>query len=95
VLKITKDQFYKTIQVPADQYIIDMHYSLPKNNPVMEKYLPFVDYLPQRCGGKTLVTIVDGIWAAAVGKFCRKMAMAPFTTTIIQIQYLFTRQSSY
>lgn len=65
---------------PADQYIIDMHYSLPKNDPGYGKYRHLVDYLGHKdVGGKTLVTIVDGIWAGRSWEgFVEKWTMAPF-----------------
>jgi len=57
-----------------------MHYSLPKNNPGYGKYRHLVDYLGHKdVGGKTLVTIVDGIWAGRSWEgFVEKWTMAPF-----------------
>ncbi|MBN1924987.1 MAG: DUF362 domain-containing protein [Prolixibacteraceae bacterium] len=65
---------------PADQYAINMHYSLPANNPGYGKYRHIVDYLSHKdVGGKTLITIIDGIWAGRSWEgYIDKWNMAPF-----------------
>jgi hypothetical protein len=64
----------------SNQYIIDMHYALPGENPGYGEYRHLVDYLGHKdVGGKTLVTIIDGIWAGHSWQgFVRKWNMAPF-----------------
>ncbi|HNW49882.1 MAG TPA: DUF362 domain-containing protein [Prolixibacteraceae bacterium] len=64
----------------TNQYIIDMHYSLPANNPGYKKYRHVVDYLSHKdVGGKTLITVIDGIWAGRSWEgFVEKWNMAPF-----------------
>jgi hypothetical protein len=48
----------------ADQGAEFMHYSLPSENPGYGKYRHLVDYMGHELlGGKTLLFIVDGIWA--------------------------------
>jgi hypothetical protein len=63
-----------------NQYAIDMHYSLPANNLGYGKYRHLVDYLGHKdLGGKTLLTIIDGIWAGRSWEgFVEKWNMAPF-----------------
>ncbi|HPR31588.1 MAG TPA: DUF362 domain-containing protein [Prolixibacteraceae bacterium] len=63
-----------------EQYAIDMHYSLPYNNPGYGKYRHLVDYLGHKdLGGKTLITIIDGIWAGRSWEgFVEKWNMYPF-----------------
>jgi hypothetical protein len=49
---------------PEAQSALFMHYSLPANNPGYKKYRHLVDYMGhEQLGGKTLLYIVDGIWA--------------------------------
>ena len=51
-------------QSPENQYAYFMHYSLPKNNQGQGNYRHLVDYMGhEHLGGKTLLFIVDGIWA--------------------------------
>ncbi|MBP7509719.1 MAG: DUF362 domain-containing protein [Prolixibacteraceae bacterium] len=63
-----------------EQYAIGMHYCLPKNNQGNGKYRHLVDYLGhEQLGGKTLVTIIDGIWAGKSWEgYVEKWKMAPF-----------------
>jgi hypothetical protein len=60
--------------------MITMHYSLPANNPGYGNYRHLVDYLGHKdVGGKTLVTIIDGIWAGRSWEgFVEKWKMTPF-----------------
>jgi uncharacterized protein (DUF362 family) len=62
------------------QYAIDMHYSLPANDPGYGNYRHLVDYLGHKdIGGKTLLTIIDGIWAGRSWEgYIDKWNMEPF-----------------
>jgi hypothetical protein len=64
----------------VDQYAIDMHYALPTQSKGYGKYRHLVDYLGHKdLGGKTLLTIIDGIWAGRSWEgFVEKWQMAPF-----------------
>jgi hypothetical protein len=57
-----------------------MHYSLPANNQGHGKYRHLVDYLGhEQMGGKTLLFIVDGIWAGRNWEgIVEKWQMSPF-----------------
>lgn len=57
-----------------------MHYSLPANSEGTGKYRHTVDYLGHKdMGGKTLLTIIDGIWAGKNWSgIVEKWAMYPF-----------------
>ncbi|MFC2136890.1 DUF362 domain-containing protein [Bacteroidota bacterium] len=49
---------------PSDQSAFYMHYALPAEDRGHGKYRHLVDYLGHKdMGGKTLISIVDGIWA--------------------------------
>jgi hypothetical protein len=65
---------------PDNQLIMPMHYSLPQNSPGYGNYRHLVDYLGHKdVGGKTLVTIIDGIWAGRSWEgFVEKWKSAPF-----------------
>ncbi len=70
----------KLDQDPDEQYAIDMHYSLPENSKGNGKYRHLVDYLGhEQLGGKTLLTIIDGIWAGRSWEgYVEKWKMQPF-----------------
>jgi hypothetical protein len=65
---------------PSGQSAMGMHYALPQNSPGYGKYRHLVDYLGhEQLGGKTLITIIDGIWAGRSWEgFVEKWNMAPF-----------------
>lgn len=65
------------------QSAFDMHYALPDHdatNGGSHRYRHLVDYLAhEQMGGKTLVTIIDGIWAGRSWEgFVEKWNMEPF-----------------
>lgn len=67
----------------SDQSAMLMHYSLPyldDSNGGNHRYRHLVDYLGHKdLGGKTLVTILDGIWAGKSWEgYIEKWNMAPF-----------------
>jgi hypothetical protein len=65
---------------PAAQSAYYMHYSLPKNLTGTKKYRHTVDYMGHKdLGGKTLIYIVDGLWAGKSWEgWLEKWQMAPF-----------------
>lgn len=68
---------------PDGQSAYDMHYSLPDHDETdggSHRYRHLVDYLAhEQLGGKTLVTIIDGIWAGRSWEgFVEKWNMEPF-----------------
>ncbi len=62
------------------QSAMNMHYSLPANNQGHGKYRHLVDYMGhEHLGGKTLIYIIDGIWAGFNWEgIVEKWQMAPF-----------------
>ncbi len=65
---------------PSEQSAFYMHYALPGENKGHNKYRHLVDYLGHKdMGGKTLISIVDGIWAGENWEGnINKWNMAPF-----------------
>jgi hypothetical protein len=68
---------------PDNQSAFDMHYALPDHDDTdggHYRYRHLVDYLGhEQLGGKTLVTIIDGIWAGRSWEgFVEKWNSAPF-----------------
>lgn len=68
---------------PDEQSAFDMHYAFPDNDYKeggAHRYRHLVDYAGhQQLGGKTLITIIDGIWAGRRWEgFVEKWQMAPF-----------------
>jgi hypothetical protein len=65
---------------PEGQSAMFMHYALPGNNNGHGKYRHLVDYMGhEQLGGKTLLYIVDGIWAGRNWDgTVEKWQMAPF-----------------
>ena len=65
---------------PANQSAMYMHYCFPQNNPNTDQYRHLVDYMGHKeLGGKTLIYIVDGLWAGRSWEgFLEKWKMAPF-----------------
>jgi hypothetical protein len=65
---------------PEDQSAMFMHYALPGENNGHGKYRHLVDYMGhEQLGGKTLLYIVDGIWAGRNWDgTVEKWQMAPF-----------------
>jgi ligand-binding sensor domain-containing protein len=65
---------------PSGQSAQGMHYSLPANDEGFDNYRHLVDYLGHKdLGGKTLLTIIDGIWAGVSWEgFIEKWNMPPF-----------------
>jgi hypothetical protein len=66
--------------IPTGQSAQYMHYSLPANNQGNGKYRHTVDYMGhEQLGGKTLLYLVDGIWAGRNWEgIVEKWQMAPF-----------------
>jgi hypothetical protein len=64
----------------ANQSAQYMHYSLPKNNQGYGKFRHTVDYMGhEQLGGKTLIYIMDGIWAGRNWEgIVEKWQMTPF-----------------
>jgi hypothetical protein len=65
---------------PANQSAQYMHYCFPQNNANTDQYRHLVDYIGhEELGGKTLLYIVDGLWAGRSWEgFLEKWKMAPF-----------------
>lgn len=68
-----------------EQSAYDMHYALPDHDATdggHHRYRHLVDYMGhEQLGGKTLLAIVDGIWAGKSWEgFVEKWQMAPFNT---------------
>ncbi|MFY9153068.1 MAG: DUF362 domain-containing protein [Prolixibacteraceae bacterium] len=65
---------------PANQSAYYMHYCLPANKPGLKQYRHMVDYMGhQELGGKTLLYLVDGLWAGKSWEgWLEKWQMAPF-----------------
>jgi hypothetical protein len=65
---------------PASQSAQYLHYSLPSENRATGQYRHLVDYMGhEQLGGKTLLYIVDGLWAGRSWEgFLEKWSMAPF-----------------
>jgi hypothetical protein len=65
---------------PEGQSAFYMHYALPKNNAGTKEYRHMVDYMGHNeLGGKTLLYIIDGIWAGKSWEgWLEKWQMAPF-----------------
>jgi len=65
---------------PEDQFAAFMHYSLPGFNSSHGSYRHLVDFMGHKdLGGKTLLYIVDGIWAGRESSgWLEKWNMAPF-----------------
>lgn len=65
---------------PNSQYAEYLHYSLPAQNKAADQYRHLVDYMGhEQLGGKTLLYIVDGLWAGRGWEgFVEKWTMAPF-----------------
>lgn len=66
--------------VPQNQSAMYMHYTFPQNNPKTDQYRHMVDYMGhEELGGKTLLYLVDGLWAGRSWEgFLEKWAMPPF-----------------
>ncbi len=67
-------------EVPQNQSAMYMHYAFPQNNSNVDQYRHLVDYMGhEELGGKTLIYIVDGLWAGRSWEgFLEKWKMAPF-----------------
>jgi hypothetical protein len=65
---------------PAAQSAGYMHYALPAKSAGLKKYRHMVDYMGhEQMGGKTLIYIVDGLWAGKSWEgFLEKWQMSPF-----------------
>jgi len=68
---------------PSSQSAYDMHYALPDHDATdggHHRYRHLVDYLGhEQLGGKTLITIIDGIWAGRSWEgYVEKWNSAPF-----------------
>lgn len=65
---------------PASQSAQYLHYSLPSENKATGQYRHLVDYMGhEQLGGKTLIYIVDGLWAGRNWNgVLEKWTMAPF-----------------
>jgi len=65
---------------PAGQSAGYMHYCFPQNNTKTDQFRHLVDYIGhEELGGKTLLYIVDGLWAGRSWEgFLEKWKMAPF-----------------
>lgn len=65
---------------PAGQSAFYMHYCLPDQNSNTDQYRHIVDYMGhEQLGGKTLIYIVDGLWAGKNWEgHIEKWQMAPF-----------------
>jgi hypothetical protein len=66
---------------PNAQSAMFMHYALPANNYGHKKYRHLVDYMGhEHLGGKTLIYIIDGIWAGFNWEgIVEKWSMEPFS----------------
>lgn len=66
--------------VPQNQSAMYMHYTFPQNNPRTDQYRHLVDYMGHKeLGGKTLLYLVDGLWAGRSWEgFLEKWQMPPF-----------------
>jgi hypothetical protein len=65
---------------PENQSAFNMHYCLPDQNPKKDQYRHIVDYTGHKdLGGKTLLFIVDGLWAGkSWDGVIEKWKMQPF-----------------
>ena len=66
---------------PNNQSAGYLHYSLPSQNQATDQYRHLVDYMGhEQLGGKTLIYIVDGLWAGRDWEgIVEKWTMAPFS----------------
>jgi hypothetical protein len=66
--------------IPANQSALYMHYSFPQNNPDVRQFRHLVDYMGHKeLGGKTLIYIIDGIWAGRSWEgYLEKWQLTPF-----------------
>lgn len=67
---------------PEGQSAFYMHYCFPQNNPKTDQYRHLVDYMGHEdLGGKTLLYIVDGLWAGRSWEgYLEKWKIAPFNS---------------
>ena len=72
--------FLNEADLPQNQSAINMHYALPGVNGKVNQYRHLVDYMGhEQLGGKTLLYIVDGLWAGRNWDgVVEKWQMSPF-----------------